>query len=166
MELQSLSNKYTVRTLGPNDVEVIYALASQHTKFYEYCPPFVSRESILADMSALPPGVSAENKFYFGFFDGKKLMAVMDLVLGFPGADTAFIGLFMMDTVHQGRGAGSAIITEAAAALKAEGFERLRLARAKGNPQPEAFWRKNGFTETGEENDNGPYTVVLMEREL
>ena len=115
--------------------------------FYKYCPPFVTRESILSDMKALPPRTTYEQKYYFGFFKGESLVAVMDLILGYPNESTAFIGLFMMDKSRHGFGPG-------------------RLAFAKDNPQSEAFWRKNGFLPTGIESDEGNYTAVIMERKL
>lgn len=44
------------------------------------------------------------------------------------------------------------------------GYRFIRLGFAKGNPQSEAFWRKNGFTRTRVEADNGNYVMVVMER--
>ena len=40
----------------------------------------------------------------------------------------------------------------------------VRLGFAKGKPQSEAFWVKNGFAKTGVEVDNGNYIMVVMER--
>ena len=38
--------------------------------------------------------------------------------------------------------------------LKGQGFEEVRLCRIRGNPQPEAFWHKNGFTDIGLKDEN------------
>ena len=43
---------------------------------------------------------------------------------------------------------------------------RARLGWVKGNPQAAHFWRKNGFTETGEAYDADAYTVMAAERRL
>lgn len=40
------------------------------------------------------------------------LIAVMDLILKYPNDETAFIGLFMVDSASQGKGTGTAIIEE------------------------------------------------------
>lgn len=164
MKPGALSSEYEVRHLAAADVGSIYELSAENPLFYEFCPPYVTEESILADMEALPPGTPRENKYYIGFFRGRDLIAVMDLVVDYPGAGTAFIGLFMLRKSEQGRGVGSGIIRECAVYLKRQGYRRIRLAFAKGNPQSEAFWRKNGFRLTGEERDSGAYTAVLMER--
>ena len=42
----------------------------------------------------------------------------------------------------------------------------MRLGFAKGNPQSEHFWLKNGFERTGVEAQNDGYVVVVLEKEL
>ena len=106
----------------------------------------MTRESILQDMTALPPEKSEEDKFYLGFFAGDELAAVMDLILDYPKPGIAFIGFFMMNAQKQGRGIGSQIVDEVTAHLKACGFNEVRLGVDKGNPQSRAFWTKNGFS--------------------
>lgn len=166
MDFRKLSDRYDVRRLGREDVERIYLLSAGNPLFYQYCPPFVTRQSICQDMEALPPGKSPEDKFYLGFFREGELLAVMDLVLGYPDRDTAYIGLFMMDQRYQGQGIGSEIITQCVSTLKVEKFRCVRLAYAKGNHQSRSFWRKNHFAPTGEESLQEGYIAVLMEREL
>ena len=73
------------------------------------------------------------------FFDGSMLTAVMDLILKYPNDETAFIGLFMVDSASQGKGTGTAIIEECLCFLKRQGLRRARLGFAKGNCQSEAF---------------------------
>ena len=51
-------------------------------------------------------------------------------------------------------------------ALKDAGFTAVRLGRAKGNPQPERFWRKNGFIETGIISEREEYSVAVLSRLL
>jgi hypothetical protein len=50
--------------------------------------------------------------------------------------------------------------------LKKSGFEHVRLGFAKGNPQSEHFWLKNGFERNDVEVPNEGYTVVVLEKEL
>ena len=54
----------------------ILRLSESNPMFYEYCPPFVTRESILNDMKALPQGKTDAEKYYIGFFEGQKLIAI------------------------------------------------------------------------------------------
>ena len=146
MNLQSLSENYHVRRLEGNDVDLIYNLCLGNSIFYEYHLPLVTKESILADMAALPPGKNYDDKLYIGFFKEQKLIAVMDLILHYPEEKIAFIGFFMTDSSIQNKGIGSKIICETANCLKNWDFDEIRLGVDKGNPQSFAFWTKNGFS--------------------
>ena len=151
MEITEISKNYQVRRLGRDDVDAIYELCRENRIFYRYHEPFVTKESILDDMEALPPGKSREDKYYVGFFDGGSLAAIMDLILGYPEKSIAFIGLFMTDVRFQHRGVGSQMVS---------GCEKIRLGVDKGNPQSHAFWTKNRFQTIGEAR------YIVMEREI
>lgn len=166
MDITELSETYEVRKLKEADIDMIYELSVENPMFYEYCPPYVTKESILNDMKALPPKKSFEDKYYIGFFREGELLAVMDLILRYPNKETAFIGLFMMRKESQGKGIGSAIIGECLNFLKVQGFCSVQLCFAKGNPQSEAFWKKNGFTKRNMEFVMEGYISVAMERKL
>lgn len=145
MELETLSKCFFVRALETEDVDIIYDLCCQNKLFYEYHPPFVTKESILDDMNALPPGKREEDKAYIGFFEGDTLVAVMDLIYGYPTEAIVWIGFFMMNTAYQKQGIGTQLIQEAAEAIKNAGYREIRLGVDHGNPQSFAFWKKNKF---------------------
>ncbi|MCI9531352.1 MAG: GNAT family N-acetyltransferase [Lachnospiraceae bacterium] len=158
--------KYVARRLRDCDVQDVFRLCHGNRLYYEYCPPMVTKESIKEDMLALPPNIGQEDKFYIGFYDGKKLIAVLDLINGYPEQGMAYIGFFMMDAAIQGRGVGSEIISGLCESLKRAGFTSVRLAWVKGNPQAEHFWLKNLFVALKETTGNVPGTVILAERTL
>ena len=160
------SSKYAVRPLTAADVDGILTLCAGNEQFYRYHPPLAPRESILEDMTALPPGKRAEDKHYLGFFDWKTLIAVLDLIERYPQGDTAYIGFFMTKKERQGCGLGTALISELLDELRREKFCRIRLAVDRGNPQSRAFWEKNGFALTGEEFPHGDSAYLPMERTL
>jgi len=159
MEPERLSEAFRVRKLGDADIDAVYRLSSGNRTFYQYHPPFVTRESIAEDMRALPPGKDEKDKFYLGFFEEDRLIAIMDLILGYPTAETAFIGLFMMERERQGKGDGSRIAGGCAAYLQTLGFKKIRLGADRENPQSNAFWRKNGFSPAGETE---AYTIMEL----
>lgn len=112
--------------------------------FYPYHPPFVTRESILDDMKALPSHKSYDEKIYVGFFYKEELIAIMDLILNYPMEHIAFIGLFVMNLIYRGKGIGTRIIIDCSACLSNSGFYKIRLVVVEGNPQSMVFWTKNG----------------------
>lgn len=164
--INTLSEKYTVRRLTEADISKVLTFCEQNTLYYQYCPPFVSEQSIRDDMNALPPGKTKADKYYLGYFKEDQLIAVMDLIMSFPGKTTAFIGFFMTDVAMQGKGLGSTIVTELCNAMSRIGMKEIRLGWVKGNPQAEHFWKKNGFVETGVTNETEEYTVVVARKEL
>lgn len=125
MEITGLSKKYNVRRLDKNDVDILYEMMSKNHIFYEYHPPFITKESILDDMVVLPPGKKSADKFYIGFFKNASLVAVMDLILDYPTKDIAFIGLFMMNTQYQNQGVGTEIICDVKQYLKSSGCKEI-----------------------------------------
>lgn len=166
MKIEDFSSDYKARALHKSDIDEIFSLCSSNSLFYQYHPPFVTKESILEDMQALPPNKAFDDKFYFGFFHNEKLVAIMDLILGYPNVQTAFIGLFMVDAEYQGKGVGSHIIEHCVSVIKQAGFDFVRLGIDKGNPQSKRFWNKNKFTITGEVREQEHRTILLMERAL
>ena len=74
MNIKLLSKKYEVRILDRNNVDLIYAMSCENKIYYQYHPPFVTKESIVEDMKALPPNKGYDNKYYIGFL--KKILWV------------------------------------------------------------------------------------------
>ena len=166
MDVSLLSDLYLVQMLGESDIESIYELCRKNALYYQYCPPFVSEESIICDMNALPPNKDMQDKYYIGYYDGERLVAVMDLIMNFPDKKTAFIGFFMTDVAIQNTGIGSRIIDDLCVYLAQIGISKVRLGWVKDNPQAEHFWHKNKFVETGDFYDTDKYTVIVAQRYL
>lgn len=164
--INGLSGEYAVRRLAEEDIPEILALCEKNTLYYRYCPPFVSEQSIRDDMNALPPGKTVSDKYYVGYYDGERLIAVMDMIMAFPEKTTSFIGFFMTDIEAQNKGLGSFIISELCKVMTGMRMRAVRLGWVKGNPQAEHFWKKNGFVETGATNETDKYTVVVARRGL
>ncbi len=166
MDVSLFSNHYFVRCMTEKDIAEIYALCRNNALYYKHCPPFVTEQSIADDIKALPPKKDYSDKYYIGYYDEDKLIAVMDFINKFPNDKTAFIGFFMTDISVQNKGVGSEIIHELCAYLKEYGLSAVRLGWVKGNSQAEHFWHKNGFAETGVTYDTDNYTVIVAQRQL
>ena len=134
------SKKYYVRKLQKNDIDQIYDLCSKNYLYYQYRPPYVTRKSIESDMVALPDNVDFKDKYYVGYFKNEKLIAVLDLIDGYPKKDILFIGFFMMDISIQKNWVGSAIVNELIDYLTTLKDKEVRLGWINGNLQAEHFW--------------------------
>lgn len=165
IDISKLSKSYSVRILEESDVELLVDICEQNTVFYEYTEARPTRENILDDMKATPPGITMSDKYYFGFFDDWELVAIMDLIDGYPKPEIAYIGFFMMNPQYQGKQIGTAIIGEVVDYLQGIGKTAVRLAIDKGNPQSSHFWKKNGFEVISEADVNG-WTKLVAEKQL
>jgi ribosomal protein S18 acetylase RimI-like enzyme len=100
----------------------------------------------------VPEGVSPDDKAPFGVWAGDELVGILDLLLRYPDDETLYIGLLLIDRGRQGQGIGTAAVQ----ALEREllprwpWVRRLRLGVVRSNDQVLGFWRRLGFTETGE----------------
>ena len=160
-----LSKKYEVRKLGDLDAESVLDLSLGNAQYYRYCEAEPTIEQVLNDLHITPPNISMSDKYYVGFFEDKTLVAVMDLIDGYPNADIAYIGFFMMNPIYQGKQIGTAIIEEVTDHLRSIGKTAVRLGIDKGNPQSTHFWKKNGFKIISEADVNG-WMKLVAEKQL
>ena len=164
VEMKKMNLPFDIKYLEEKDTDIILALYKGNTTYFHYCQPQPSEETVKEDMIVCPGGVPASAKHYVGIFDADELVAVLDLIEGYPDIKTAWIGLFMLDRKWHGRGMGTRIFTALYDCLKQNGFKSIQLGYIKGNPQAEAFWRKNGFSPTGRETVREEYTIIVSEK--
>ena len=165
IDIHSLTRRYSVRPLDEQDIPLILKICQGNPLFYEYAAAECTAEQLKEDIYALPKGKTADDKYYFGFFDGNRLTAVMDLIDGYPDRETAFIGFFMMNADDSGKGTGTRIIGDVLSSLKEQGFAKVRLCINDGNPQSSHFWQKNGFIPV-QTVQRGEETIILAEQKL
>lgn len=157
----------SVRNLSSTDLPALLALCLGNSQYYAFLDEEPTMDALAAEMTELPPECSPNQKSYLGFFDaGGDLIAVLDLIRGYPAEGCAFIGFFMVDASRQGMGIGSRLVSKLLDRLRDSGVFRVRLAYVEGNEQSRRFWERHGFLEADAPIDQGEYKVVPMERRL
>lgn len=164
--IENFSSEFKVRRLNESDEDIIFELCNTNNEYYRYCPPMVTRRSIVRDLKALPSGKTLKDKYFIGYFRHDKLWAIMDLIDGYPDDDTVFIGLFMIDYAHQGQGIGRKIIEDLFVQLQDNNYRSLRLAWVIDNHKAERFWTKLGFVKIKDTIDNEGHSVILAKKTL
>ena len=165
IQIEKLSDLYETRRLVEADVPMLYAWMARNDQYYRYCGGGTTPDHVRQDLTLCPPGIPLAQKHYVGFFEEDTLIAIMDLIDGYPNANTAFIGFFMMNKDLQGQGTGTAIIRDVLIYLAALGYTAVRLGIDKENPQSNHFWRKNGFAVL-KEVPQARGVILLAERRL
>ena len=163
--ISMFSKNYIVRRMDDSDAAEILNLCKGNPMYYQYCNMEPSREQILSDLHITPPGVTASDKYYVGFYQNKELVAVMDLIDGYPKPDYGYIGFFMMHAAFQKQQIGSTIVRDVCVYLKQIGKTAVRLGIAEDNPQANHFWKKNGFRIVDKVKMDG-WTALVAEKDL
>ena len=167
LNIGTLSSQYSVKRITETDISAVYRLAKSNSKYYEYMNTVPTRESLTEIISDLPDGAQRNCKHFVGFYnDDDVLVAVLDLITGYPEGDDAFIGWFMVDGAMQGRGVGSQIIADVRAAMKAAGYDYMSLAVIKKNEEALKFWNEQGFRIVEETVSTDGYEVYKMARDI
>lgn len=147
----------------------------------------------LSALLSVPDGFDPAGKVGLGLWEGERLVAFADVLLGYPSPSVAYIGLLVVRGGEQGRGLGRAMHDTVVERVRAapgrsrversrperperSGVGRLRVERlrlgivATNASVAEPFWRALGYEPTGEEKpyryDHLVSTVALWERPL
>ena len=160
IDIKKISSKYEAKVLNEDNTDEILGIFKGNPQFFKYSDAHPTKEQVYHDMHLLPSGMDVSDKYYFGLYNGADLVAIMDIIDGFPTENIAYLGFFMMNQKYQGQHVGSAIINEAARYLKGIGKNIIRLVIDKSNPQSTHFWSRNGFVVFREAERNGH---ILME---
>ena len=165
IEVSKLSSKYQVRSLNDSDADSILKICLDNPLFYKYSETKATKEQVLKDLHITPPNKDISDKYYVGFYQKETLVAVIDLIDGFPKEDIGFIGFFMINKAFQGKDIGTSIISEVSDYLKLNRKKSIRLCINKDNPQSNHFWNKNGFIIIDEVIRNG-FPILFAEKKL
>ena len=161
LNIETLSSEYAVRRITEADIADVYNLCNSNRRYYRSLNERPSRQRLTEVISELPESADKSQKHFVGFWDKEeKLIAVLDLITGYPERSDAFIGWFMVDAAFQKQGIGSQLFADVRAAMKAQGFERLTLECPKMSEEALKFWQNQGFSEESAKSDEK--TAVLV----
>jgi GNAT superfamily N-acetyltransferase len=125
----------------------------------------------LSALLSVPDGFDPSGKVGLGLWEGGRLVAFADVLLGYPSPGVAYIGLLIVRGGFHGRGLGRTMHEAVVERVDGPPVERLRLGIVATNASvAEPFWRALGYAPTGEEKpyryDHLESTVALWERPL
>ncbi len=166
-DISMLSSDYSVNRITEADISSVFRLARSNRRYYRLLGQRPTMQSLTDIISEVPEGSAPESKHFVGFYgDDGSLVAVLDLITGYPEKDDAFIGWFMVDAELQGQGIGSQLFADIRAAMKGQGYDYLSLGVIKENAEAVSFWEKQGFSFSGKETQRDGRTIAHMERAI
>lgn len=118
-------------------------------------------------MTNIPDRGPVRNKLFLGFYKGKRMIALLDIVIKYPSEEVATIGFLMVRKEYQRKGIGTEVLTQALHLLHSHGFPVVRTIAPRHRLECGDFWEKNGFVATGERRrfppDGISFVMVHME---
>ena len=166
IDVRKFFRSFPLRYITEADFGDIARLCAGDEGFCARCGGAPALEQVRGELLALPPGRSRSDKYYLGIYgqDGR-LAAVLDLVVGYPEAGTAWIRFFMLRQRLRGRGLGSRMFSELLDGLAACKFRRAALDVPVDDLHTAAFLERHGFSSCGPALERGP-DARMMERGL
>ena len=167
LDIAALGTSYDVRRITEADISDVFLLTRSNRRYFRSLGERPTMGSLTAIISDVPEGAGPNNKYFVGFYDEEgDLVAVLELICGYPTPTAAFIGWFMVDASMQGQGVGSSIFADVRAALSAQGYDHVVLRLPERATQGITFWETQGFTLTGERDEGGRYPIVTLARDI
>ena len=165
LDIKAFSSEYDVRRITENDISAVYKLCRENKHFFRYLGRVATKESLTEVISNVSDS-SKSGKYFVGFWDDDKLIAIADIIVGYPESNNAFIGWYVVEGNMQRQGIGSQIFADIRANLKTIGIDYISLGCVKENEVAMMFWQNLGFTLTNDEKQVGKHTVVTYEKHI
>ncbi|KRM87403.1 GNAT family N-acetyltransferase [Lacticaseibacillus thailandensis] len=138
--VRSMADRHTVLDL--------YQGAAEY--FRNNGDPYPDRAMVEHDRTARPDNVPADQK-HFGILQlAGANIGVLDLLDGYPDAQTVYIGLLLLPAQYQHQGLGTRVVTGLAQHFAAAGRRQLRVAVVTTNQAVRSFWLERGFQVVGQ----------------
>ena len=120
-------------------VQALFALDPEYWRVVEGAPLRDTEGALVLDER--PPGVTLEQKHAWLVDD----VVLLDMLEGYPDAQTWFLGLIFIAPAARGRGLGTAVMRGMIDHVRAQGARALRLAVAVQHPAPRRLYERLGF---------------------
>lgn len=140
---------YGVRLLTPQDKEILQDLFKRCEDFHILSngEPLQGHEAEEA-LTDRPPKQPLHDMHKIGLFLGENLIGFFDVAKDYPGQDTWYLGLFLIDKELRDQGIGHKVLVALENWMKAQEAKQVMLAVLEENQAALRFWQREGFTQT------------------
>lgn len=153
-----LTSELTVRKLTTTDLPALKQLCLGHLVYFTQLGQELNDTYLHHQLTAQP--TTDTEKYLLGVFDNAGLVAVCDLLVGYPDEQTAVIGWLMVDITKANQGVGSLVVKWLKLTLVTHGIKEILLSYANTNQAGSRFWHQQVFLETGE-IEHYPEVVIV-----
>lgn len=129
-------------------------LTSQHIptlqNLFDHCAEFFienegKQGTAQSAFSNLPQGKSMQDKVCFGFWEGKVMIAFLDLIVNLPTEGTVTIGYLLIHPEKRSLKRGYSIVKALEKGILGLNCREMRVVVQQQNARALQFWKKEGF---------------------
>lgn len=140
-----------IRALDPtHDLDLVHQFYRDAPDYWELAegqtPDLGKARDFFTDV---PPNCDPATSLRLGYFLDDRLSGLAELSFGFPEPDDAYLGFLMLGPWARSKGHGPVLLRHIQDAARTRKATNLYLAVMSSNPKGFAFWRREGFRETG-----------------
>ena len=95
LPIEEITRRYEARPFTEAELPALLELCRGNPLYYAHMGEQLSIEALRADLTALPPGRTIRDKYFFGLYRDGKLAAAMDLIDGHRAPGEAYLGWFI-----------------------------------------------------------------------
>jgi GNAT superfamily N-acetyltransferase len=159
------------QALVPEEVEALQDVLEASPRYWQLIENRPAPEDTAQGvLSALPNGKSYHDKLVLLVADAEGDFACVDLVFGYPDATCTMLGLLLLRESHQGQGLGVRIFREIERRAIERDQARVRIGVVATNDRVLPFWKRLGFSPTGQKRsyaENGVVSeIIVLEKPL
>lgn len=158
-----MTTQLKVRLIARDDAAAVQRLMESNGGYSERVDGALPGPNAAKEvLTALPPGVGSSQKVDLGLWSGERLVALADVIIGWPAPSVAHIGLLMTDGTCHGQGFGRRMHEAVLEALREHRqIQSLRLSIVDANADAaRPFWAALGYRRTGKAV---PYSSGMVE---
>ncbi len=132
--------------LGDGDLPRVLELCRRCAAFYELVEGQAADEETAREILGPPAGQVAQGmKHVWGLEDSGRLIAIVELLAGYPAAGEWYVGLLLISPERRGQGLGARLFRAVRSWMAAEGAAMARIVVQQQNPGAFRFWQRQGF---------------------
>lgn len=161
---------YSFKQVTDDDVLDVLTIYISNDAYFETMSESAPSEDIVEhDRNAIAVGVDDDAKYYEIVYHEQQPIAILDFLVGYPNAQTIYIGLLMIDASLHGQQHGERILADFCERWRHAPITTLRLGVAAQHERAYTFWQRLGFDTVDEKEaavGGVTHSFIIMERAL